>query len=372
VALVYAHLSGSFGLNDVCDSLRLAGSHLNRVRGATAPCRNTFSHANRTRDPRMAESLLWGLINHLGQNAPGFTVGTGRLGRGLGHRFRRKLHIVDATVIELVANCLPWAKHRRRKAAAKLHMRVDFHSQLPQMAVVDTAKEADCTRAAEVCAGVRAGEVVIFDRAYVDFEHLWALAQRGVFWVTRQKERMVWHVVEARPKSEDSRVLSDQIVESGTHKSRGLYPGHLRRVTALVEVDGTLQKMVFLTNNLTWSASSVIDLYRCRWQIEAFFKQIKQMLKLGDFLGHNANAVRWQIFAALIAYVLLRFQAFASPWAGAFSRLFTLVRAALWRFWDLVALLRSCGTAGGSFRILGAPRQAYLPGLEIFSHGTAS
>ena len=145
----------------------------------------------------------------------------------------------------------------------------------------------------------------------------------------------------------------------------------MRRVEAIVEIRGRERPMVFLTNNLDWSPRTVCDLYRCRWDIEAFFKQIKQTLNLSDFLGHNANAVRWQIWTALLAYVLLRFQAFASRWHHSFTRLFTLARATLWQRIDLAGLLRSYGTAGGHFRFLSAPREAWLPGIleAVGQHG---
>ena len=111
--------------------------------------------------------------------------------------------------------------------------------------------------------------------------------------------------------------------------------------------------MEFLTNHLQWSAASVADLYRCRWQIEVFFKQIKQSLQLCDFLGNSANAIRWQVWTALLLYVLMRFLCVLSRWNHSFTRLFTLLRAALWRKIDLWDLLRFCGTAGGHFRYLG-------------------
>ena len=114
----------------------------------------------------------------------------------------------------------------------------------------------------------------------------------------------------------------------------------MRRVVALVEIDGEEREMVFLTNNLEWSPRSVADLYRCRWQIEVFFKQIKQTLQLADFLGHNANAVRWQVWTALLVYVLLRYLSYLSKWAHSFTRLFTILRAVLW------AETRPAGFAG--------------------------
>jgi hypothetical protein len=127
--------------------------------------------------------------------------------------------------------------------------------------------------------------------------------------------------------------------------SRQDYPALLHRVVALVAVDGQEVEMMFLTNNLEWSAASIFELYRCRWQIEVFFKQIKQRLQLADFLGTGSNAVRWQVWTALLVYLLLRYLAFLSEWHHSFSRRFTLVRVALWEKWDGLSLLRRHGTA---------------------------
>ena len=145
--------------------------------------------------------------------------------------------------------------------------------------------------------------------------------------------------------------------------SRRLYPAWFRRVVALVEVDGKWREMTFLSDNLEWSAQTIADLYRCRWDIEVFFKEIKQTLQLADFLGNNANAVKWQVWTALLTYVLLRFCAWTSGWSHSFTRLFTLLRSALWLKLDLRPFLESYGTAGGSFRFLATPEQAYLPGI---------
>ena len=116
------------------------------------------------------------------------------------------------------------------------------------------------------------------------------------------------------------------------------------------EVDGREVEMVFLSNNLEWSAASIVELYRCRWQIEVFFKEIKQTLQLADFLGTSANAVRWQIWTALLTYLRLRYLSFLSDWSHSFSRLFTLVRTCLWKKWDLLGLRKIYGTADGHFR----------------------
>src|SRR5471030_82645 len=360
VAMIYAQVSHALGLNDVCDALRLRVSALAPMRGATPPARNTLSHANKHRDCGLAEQLFWKMLAHLQTLQPGF----GRGGKkSLAWRFRRSIQVVDSTTIQLVANCMNWAKHRRRKAAAKCHLRMDLQSFLPRFAIVDVAREHDNLRAAEVCAGLRDGEIVLFDKAYVHFLHLWTLTCRGVFWVTRAKENLRLRVTKRLPAHADRRILRDDLVVLLGVRTKDDYPAVLRRVTAKVLVDGKERVMVFLTNNLDWSPVTVCDLYRCRWQIEVFFKQLKQTVQLVDFLGNTANAVKWQVWTALLVHLLLRFLAWRSQWAHSFTRLFTFVRATLWLPRDLAALLERCGTADGAFRCLGRPEQAWLPGL---------
>jgi hypothetical protein len=360
VSLLYAQLTHALGLNDVCDALRLHSGPLSAVRGATPPSRNNLSHANKRRDAALAEKLFWQTLAHLQTLQPGFARGPRfRLAR----RFKRVIQVVDSTTIELVASCLDWAKHRRRKAAAKCHVRLDLQSFLPRFAMIGSAGEHDAKRAQELCAGVRAGEIVIFDKAYLDLSHLWDLGQRGVFWVTRAKESLDCRKVRSLPRSKDRRILKDELVSMGGFYSKKDYPQPMRRIVARVEVDGQEVVMTFLTNNLEWSARTIADLYRCRWQIEVFFKQIKQTLQLSDFVGQSANAVRWQIWMALLLYVLLRFTAWVNSWPHNFTRLFAVVRSVLWERWDLAGLLARYGTAQGSFRCLGQPEQAYWPHL---------
>lgn len=360
LALMYAQLTHSIGLNDVCDALSLHSGPLSSLRGATPPNRNTLSHANKVRPAQMAEKLFWAVLDHLGRLSPRFV--SGKAGKRFARKFKRTVHLVDSTTIPLIASCLDWAKHRRRKAAAKCHLRLDLHSFLPRFALVDTARHHDAKRARELCAGVQAGEIVIFDKAYVDFEHLADLSMRDVFWVTRAKDNLSFRVVRKLQDGASGKILRDDLIGLQTPGSLQDYPVALRRIVALVEVEGREVAMEFLTNNLAWSAASIVELYRCRWQIEVFFKQIKQTLQLADFLGTSANAVRWQVWTALLVYLLLRYLAFISDWSHSFSRLFTLIRAALWKKWDLLSLLRRYGTAAGQFRYLAQPEQAYLPG----------
>lgn len=361
VAMIYAQISHALSLNDVCDALKLRLTALFGIRAAKPPAKNTLSHANKVRACDMAEKLFWAQLAHLQVNFSGFV--RGRRKRKFGWRFKRAIHAVDSTTIQLIARCMDWAKHRRRKAAAKCHLRLDLQSFLPKFAIVDTAREHDNKRAREVCAGLAEGEIVIFDKAYVDFAHLWDLAQRGISWVTRAKDNMACRVKKRLPKSSDPRILKDELVVLKGEQARQDHPGLMRRVTARIEVDGEERVMVFLTNHQDWAASSVVDLYGCRWAIETFFKELKQTVQLVDFLGHSATAVKWQVWTALLVHLLLRFLAWQSRWSHSFSRLVTYIRAALWLDRNIYDLLARCGTASGDFRCLGSPAQAWLPGF---------
>jgi hypothetical protein len=358
VSLLDAQLTHCIGLNDLCDSLQLHSGPLSTIRGATPPSRNGLSNANRERSADMAEKLFWRELDHLQTQSPGFAAGRRR---GPGFRFKMPIHIIDSTTLELVANSMDWAKHRRRKAAAKTHLRLNLQNLLPGFVVVDTAAEHDNRRARELCADLKSGEIALFDKGYVDFGHLKDLHERGIFWVTRAKENMNYQVIQKMPQSKDEKVLRDEIIQLTDPNQPS--PELMRRIVAMVQIDGEEREMTFQTNNLKWSPRTVADLYRCRWQIEVFFKQIKQTLQLADFLGHNANAVRWQVWMALLTYVLLRYLSYLSRWVHSFTRLFTILRAALWEKYDLLNLLACYGTADGSFRHLAQPEQAYFPGF---------
>ena len=360
VSLIYAQVTHAIGLNDVCDALRMNGAVLSTLRGATPPSRNNLSHANRVRDCDMAEALYWRMMEHLLRLTPGFAKG--KIRRGYLRRFRSAIHAVDSTTIQLVANCMDWAKHRRRKAAAKCHLRLNLQSFLPQCAVIGTARHHDDRQARHLCAGLKSGEIAVFDKAYIDFEHLDELTQREVWWVSRAKSNMTYKVLAQVDSTRDKRIIRDELIELTGQKFRQTRRW-LRRIVARVEIEGHEVEMVFLTNQMSWSAWTVAELYRCRWDIEVFFKEIKQTLQLSDFLGHSANAIRWQMWMGLLVHLLLRYLAFLHGWAHSFTRLFTVIRAVLWRRWSLPTLLDSYGTAKPPGRLRGNPEQAYLPGF---------
>ena len=351
MSLLFSKITHCFGLNDLCDQMQIHSGDLSAVRGAVAPKRNTLSHANTIRPAKIGGDLFWATLEHLRNLNPGFG---GRRFPGRLRHLSASIQLIDSTTIELVANCMNWAKHRRRKAAAKCHMRLDFESLLPQFVVVDTARESDARRARELTAGLKTGEIVVMDRGYIDLEHVEDLSQRGVVWVTRRKEGMVEDVLSRREVKGD--ILEDVVIvlRNGTHA---------RRILAIVEVDGKERAMEFLTNQMEWAASTIVELYRCRWQIEVFFKQLKQTLKLCDFVSNSANGIRWQVWMALLAHLLIRYQAWVSRWAHSFVRLFALLRGVLWEKRDLTSLLDRYGTACGHYRNMACPEQAIFPGF---------
>lgn len=360
VSMLHLHLAHSLSLNDVADTLRNHCGTLTTIRGATPPSRNGLSHANRTRDPAMAEDLFWQVLSHIKSKFPDF--GYGHRYSGLPRRFKRAIYSVDSTTIELVANCMDWAKHRRRKAAAKCHMQLNLQTFLPNFAIVKEASTHDSTEAYRLCSNLKDGEIVVFDKAYVDFKHLYELDKRGVFWVTRAKENMNYRIIRNNTPNKGN-IIADYIIELETPKSKEAYRQQLRLVVADVEIDGKVRTMSFITNNMDWAPSSICDLYKARWCIEVFFKQIKQTLQLSDFLGHSQNAILWQVWMAFLAYILIRFISYVGHWKGSFSRLFTLLRGVLFSRLDAFSVMEACGTARGSPRMISSPQRAYLPGF---------
>lgn len=360
LSLLHAQLSHALSLNDVCDTLRNHAGALKDIRAASPPSRNGLSNANRKRNPAMAEELFWSVLLELKRRSPRFWLGHGY--SGVPYRFKRAINAVDSTTIKLFANSMSWAKHRRRKAAAKMHLRLDLQTFLPRYALVKAASTHDSTEAVELCAGLSEGEIAVFDKAYCDFSHLALLNKRKVFWVTRLKDNIQYRVV-GQHRRPGGRIIKDVLIELTGIGTSEHYPEYLRLVEAIVEVDGRQMRMTFITNNMHWASSSVCGLYKCRWGIEVFFKEIKQTLQIADFLGYNENAVKWQIWTALLTYVLLRYIHHVYQWPFTFPRLFTVIRGVLWSCFDLAGVLESCGTAGAPKRMRASPDQVYLPGF---------
>lgn len=358
VSMIFAHRSHALSLNDVCDTVRYHAGALSTLRNALPPSRNGLSHANKVRSSEMAKDLFYETVHNFSTNFPQF----GRLDAPfkISRKIKRVINLVDSTTIQLFANCMDWAKHRRRKAAAKCHLLLDAQTFLPRFAVVGSAKSHDAVKGRLLCSHLKDGEIVIFDKAYVDFKHLFELMMRGMLWVTRAKTNMADRIIRKFKKTHRGIILDAEIRLTGTKGSQD-YPQSFRLIIADVVRDGKIVRMEFSTDNFEFAASTISDLYKARWDIELFFKQLKQTLKLSDFLGYSENAVQWQIWMALLTYVMLRFIASMSKWKGAFARLFTIIRGVLWSRFDRYRLLENCGTAPDRQRLRIQSQQSLLP-----------
>ena len=319
--------------------MRLNIGKLSLIRTARPPAKNTLSNANKQRDPELMKRLFWQTFDHLMQMNKCFGF-QGRY-KGLPRRCKKVIHAVDSSTISLVLNCMDWGKHRRRKAAAKKHLRLNLNSFLPPFVLIDEASHNDAYRARELCSGLCDGEIVLFDKAYVDYQHLHDLDSRGVFWVTRAKSNIPVIVCKKLLKKPSGNILRNDLILIKDKKKRLSYPILMRRVVARVEVTGELKEMTFITNNLNWSARTVCDLYKAGWAIEVFFKQIKQTLKLGSFIGHNKKAIQWQIWAVLLLYILVRFHSMQSTWPHSFTRILMLLKFSCWKRIEAFDMLRN-------------------------------
>ncbi len=264
---------------------------------------------------------------------------------------KRTINLLDSTTIQLFANCMDWAKHRARKAAAKCHMVLDVRTFLPRFAVVKGADSQDSVVGRILCRALQAGEIVIFDKAYVDFKHLYELCRRGVLWVTRAKTNMSYHIIKKLERTNKSIVL-DAKIKLRVPKSKSEYLECFRLIIADVVRNVETVRMEFITDDFSPAASTIAQLYKSRWDIELFFKQIKQTLTLSDFLGYSENAVQWQVWMALLCYLILRFIAFTNKWKGTFARLFTIIRGVIWNRFHLGELLKFCGIASKPIRVI--------------------
>jgi len=236
---------------------------------------------------------------------------------------------------------------------------------LPRFIVVESAKGHDATEALRLCSNLQPGEIVTFDKAYIKFNFLHDLTKRGVFWVGRAKDNMQYKTMGQHTKPK-GHIIRDERIKLTSPKPLKDYPDEFRLIEADIILDTKTVRMTFITNNLKWAPKSITNLYKARWGIELFFKEIKQNLKLADFLGYNENAVRWQVWTAMTVYILLRYIEYVSKWThSSFNRLFTVLRGVLWSYMDIWELLEGYGTAYETSRIAGSPEQAWLPGLML-------
>ena len=255
---------------------------------------------------------------------------------GLGNRkrkfrFKNKLLSLDSTTISLCLSIFPWAKYRRAKGGVKVHVLLDHDDYMPSYIWITEAKRHDRTVARDF--NLKPGSIVAFDRAYNDYALFSSWTTTNVFFVTRQKENAVYEIVEDREIPKNRSILSDQIIKLTGATAQDKCPHLLRRVVVWDKQNE--REIVLLSNHLQFGASTIAAIYKDRWEIEIFFKTLKQHLKVKTFIGTSENALRIQIWTALIALLLLKYLHHLSKFGWSMSNLATMLRLNLFTYRNL-------------------------------------
>lgn len=292
LCMLFAQLTGRSSLRETVGCLRALGPRRYHCGIRAAPARSTLAEANERRDFRIFMDTALSMIASARVELPADA-----------DLRRLKIHAfaIDSTTIDLCLKLFPWAQFRRRKAGIKAHTMIDLRVGIPVFMRISHAKVGDVSVLDEIC--FQAGAFYVMDRGYVDFARFYRIHLAGAFFITRTKRRMDCRVQERLPVRPAGPVRRDQLIRLRGPKSRRLYPDTLRRVR-FIDPD-TGKRLTFLTNHLTLDALSIALLYRKRWKIELLFKWMKQHLHIKAFFGTTPNAVKAQLWIAVIVYVLV-------------------------------------------------------------------
>ncbi len=292
LCMAFAQLTYRESLRDIEACLRAVQSRLYHVGIRARVARSTLAEANETRDWRIDADFTQGLIR---------TARDLYIDEPLAVDLANTVYALDATIIDLCLSVVPWARYRRHDAAVKLHTQVDLRGVIPTVVRITEGKRADVTFLDDLV--IEPGAVYLMDRGYLDFARLHRFTDEAAFFVTRTKRGIRFRRRVSRPVDFSTGLISDQTVGLATAAARRDYPAPLRRVRYVDPA--TTKPLVFLTNNFTWPAFTITQLYKSRWQVELFFKWIKQHLRIKAFYGTSENAVKTQIWIALSVYVLV-------------------------------------------------------------------
>jgi hypothetical protein len=321
VSMMFCQLGRAHSLREICQGLSSCEGKLSHLGIGAAPHRCSLAYANQHRPWELYQKLFFQLLERCHQETPFRKK----------FRFKNKLVSLDSTVIDLCVSVFDWAKFRRTKGAIKLHLLLDHDGYLPCFGVITEGKVHDVKVAWSL--SFEPGTVVVDDRGYTDYRLFAKWTEEQVYFVTRMKDKALYTVVEERPVPHNRSVLKDQIVFFSGSAAWGKCPYPLRRVE--VWNDEKQQTLVFLTNQFGFGASTIAAIYKERWQIELFFKALKQNLKIKTFVGTSANAVKIQVWTALIAMLILRYLQLKSKFSWSLSNLVALLRMNLFTYRDL-------------------------------------
>jgi putative transposase len=321
-ALAVGQLNGRQSLRDI-ESCLNAQHHLHYHLGMQSVSKSALARANENRDALFYSRLFEMLYQRCTQHAPRH-----------GFRFKQKLFSLDGSILNASMKLFPWADYNCKKAAFKLHVGLDHDGLIPCFVRVTEGRISENEQAKLF--NVPEGSVVIFDRGYNNYRWHNALTDKGIYWVSRIRGNAKYRVLERRDTSNYTAITSDQIIKYSSKQRDGDKLRPIRRIGYCDPETG--QRYVFITNRFDWSAQTIADIYKQRWQVELFFKWIKQNLKIKTFLGNSKNAVLTQVFVALCVYLLVAFMKFQSRMTMSMQRIIRLLQTNLFSRRELYSL----------------------------------
>jgi hypothetical protein len=319
VAMLFCHLGQARSLREICNGLAASEGKLKHLGISNAPSRSTLAYANEHRPWELYETVFHQLLGQCENEARGKKK----------FRFKNKLVSVDSTSIDLCAEIFDWAKYKRTKGAVKLHLVLDNEGYLPCFAVITDGKSHDVTVGRSL--RFEPGTIAVMDKGYVDFKWWKQMTEDGVYFVTRFKQDLKYETTAEREPPKNGNVRRDVDIRITPYRQD--FELNLRLVTVWDEEKE--QELTFLTNHLKFGATTIARIYKERWQIELFFKSLKQLLRVKTFVGTSANALKTQLWTALIAMLLLKYLHLKSTFNWSFSNLVALLRQQLFVYRDL-------------------------------------
>ena len=324
VAMLFCQLARADSLREICNGLACSQGKLIHLGICQAPNKSTLSYANGHRPAALFEDLFWMTLNR-------FREQQGIGARKNKFRFRNKLLSLDSTTITLCLGLFPWAKFRRAKGGVKAHVVLDHDDYMPAYVVLTEALRSDVSVAQDLVFNPET--IVVVDRGYTDYALFGRWTKEGVYFVTRLKDNAIYEVVEEIQVPENRNIRSDQIIRLSSEQAQKDCPCLLRRV--VVWDPEQEREIVLLTNQIAFGATTIAAIYQERWEIELFFKALKQNLKVKTFVGTSENALRIQIWTALLALLLLKWLHHLSKANWSLSNLASMPRMNLFTYRDL-------------------------------------
>jgi len=324
VTLAMAQLAGRISLRDIVENVSVQAHRLYHL-GSAKLTRSNLSRINEDKPFALYEALAGKLLNRCQGMTPGHKF-----------RFKNPLYSLDASTIDLCLSVFPWASFRSTKGAVKLHVGLNHDGYLPEFVTITEGKTSDVEMGRTLA--FPSGSIVAVDRGYNDYDWYNQLTEKGIFFVTRLKANAQYRVINRQPVLKNKGLTSDQTIRLTSIQAAKKCPSQLRRV-GYRDID-TGKHYIFLTNNFKLAARTIANIYKARWQVELFFKWIKQNLKIKSFIGTSKNAVMTQIWIAMCVYLLLAFIKFQSRMKKTMQQILRLLQLNLFEKRDLMALLR--------------------------------